>query len=382
MQDLTIYQQMTASTNDLIKIINQEVGIKCCQPFAVRVLDALKELKLKDELEAKKAANVFLDNLQALIQGGILSEDYDKLDLVKRGNVITISARVQALIRSARRKGFMIIETVVGVPKEDDIYFEEQYKEGVGIIYLLKDKRINPDRDITAERLINNYFRRFLCRLEVKDLNNNRSIMTVTEMTNDEIMYAQSSSDNGLYLSEWIEYTDNRNFTRKKKVIHDGSNGTEAKLNKSSIWYKWTGEMVRKTIIRRALKNVKESLPELRDTIMAFDSDIEISKKYEDKPTKEDTNEIIIQGINNTDVDLHNLTAEQKLDVDEVFEIYKQNPNTANTDAEHLKGLYESGTPINEIINDHFAEIVNISKSKKLYPLVENIIKGVPYEKN
>lgn len=382
MQEVTIYQQMTNSTNQLIKIVNNEIGIKCCQPFAVRAFDALKELKLKDELEAKKAANVFLDNLQALIQGGIISEDYDKLDLVKRGNVITISARVQALIRAARRKGFMIIESVVAVPQEEDIYFEEQYKESVGIIYLLKDKRINPDRDITAERLINNYFKRFLCRLEVKDLNNNRSIMTVTEMTNSEIMGAQSSSDNGIYQSEWIEYPDNRGYNRKKKVIYDGCSGTEVKLNKSSIWYKWTSEMVKKTITRRALKNVKESLPELRDTIMAFDSDIEISQKYEDKPANEDAKEIFIQGVNNTDVDLHNLTEEQKKDVEEVFEIYNQNPNTAKTDAEHLKGLYESGTPINEIINEHYAEIVNISKSKKLYPLVENIIKGVPYEKN
>ena len=88
MKELTVFQKMTASTVELIKTVNTEIGFKCCQPFAVRALDALNELKLKTESEAKRAANVFLDNLQTLFQGGVTSEDYDKLDLVKRGNVI------------------------------------------------------------------------------------------------------------------------------------------------------------------------------------------------------------------------------------------------------------------------------------------------------
>lgn len=383
MKELTIYQRMTSSANELINIVNREIGIKCCQPFAVRAFDALNSLELKTESEAKRASNIFLDNLQALIQGGITTEDYDKLDLVKRGNTITISTRVQALIRSARRKGFTIVETVIAVPKEDDIYFEEDYKDGIGIIYLLKDKRINPDRDITAERLVNGYFKRFLCRLEVKEISTNRTIMTVTEMTNDEIMNAQSSSDNGIYLSEWQEYQDKKGYTKKKKVIYDGSNGNELKLNVNSIWYKWTAEMVKKTIIRRALKNIKEALPELRDTIMAFDSAETI---YDNNTIQNQDNEeiktIVVEGVNNTDVDLLHLTEEQQNDVGEVFDIYKQNPKTAQADAEHLKELYEGGQPLQDIINEHYAEIVNISKSKKLYPLIENIINGVPYEKN
>ena len=168
--EIAIFQKMTASTAELIKIVNNEIGIKCCQPFAVRAFDALKELKLTTEPEAKKASNIFLDNLQTLIQGGIISEDYDKLDLVKRGNVITISARVQALLRAFKRKGFMVIDTIIAVPKDDDVYFEEQYKDGSGIIYLLKDKRINTDREITADRLVDGYFKRFICRLEIRDL--------------------------------------------------------------------------------------------------------------------------------------------------------------------------------------------------------------------
>ena len=130
MKEITIYHKMTSSTSELVKIVSKEIGIKCCQPFANRAFEALNSLDIKTDAEARKASNVFLDNLQTLIQGGITSEDYDKLDLVKRGKTITISARVQALIRACRRKGFMVIDTVVAVPNDDDIYFEEVYKDG------------------------------------------------------------------------------------------------------------------------------------------------------------------------------------------------------------------------------------------------------------
>ena len=383
--EIAIFQKMTASTAELIKIVNNEIGIKCCQPFAVRAFDALKELKLTTEPEAKKASNIFLDNLQTLIQGGIISEDYDKLDLVKRGNVITISARVQALLRAFKRKGFMVIDTIIAVPKDDDVYFEEQYKDGSGIIYLLKDKRINTDREITADRLVDGYFKRFICRLEIRDLKNNRTIMTTTEMTSSEVMRVQSSSDNGIFLSEWKEVIGDNGKpvyvggkVKKYKVVYDGQNGRDKKLNTDAIWYKWTGEMVRKTIMRRALKNIKEAIPELQDTIMAFETD------YIPPTPESNDDEVVIEvdGVNNIDVDLFNLTDEQQQDVKEMMEIYKQNPANATLDAEKIKSLYEQGKPINEIRNEFYAEIVNLSKSKNTYPLVENVIKGVPYEKS
>lgn len=229
--NLTVYQRMTASTAELIKVVNSEISTKCCQPFAVRAFDALNSLQLHTEQEAKRAANVFLDNLQTLIQGGITTEDYDKIDFVKRGNVITISARVQAFIRACKKKGFSLIETIIGVPKGDSVYFEENYKDGIGIIYLIKDQRINPDRDITAERLISNYFDRFICRLEIRNNQSKEIIMTVTEMTNQEVMYAQSCSENGLYDSEWREGKNGKKY----KVIFDGTGGNEVRLNKSSI---------------------------------------------------------------------------------------------------------------------------------------------------
>lgn len=388
MKEMTVFQKMTASAAALIKTVDAEIGFKCCQPFAIRALDALNELKLRTETEAKKAANVFLDNLQTLFQGGITSEDYDKLDLVKRGNVITVSARVQALIRAFRRKGYMLIDTIIPVPQDDDVYFEENYKDGVGIVYLVKDKRMNTDREITAERLVSNYFNKFICRLELREVSTGKSIMTVTEMSNQEVIFAQASSDNGIFLSEWKEVLDKngkvvykdaaKTQVKKYKVIYDGTKGNEVKYNNDSTWVKWTAEMVKKTVMRRALKNVKETIPELASTIMAFDTEF-----VPNEPTDNSSDPIIeVDGINNIDIDLNNLTEEQNQDVQDCYEIYCQNPENAKLDAERCRKLYEEGIPTNQIINENYAELVNLSKSKKLYPLVENIIKGVPYEKN
>lgn len=382
-KDLTIFQQMTASTENLIKVVDREIATKCCLPFAIRALDALNSLGIKTELEAKKASNMFLDNLQTLIQGGITTEDYDKIDFVKRGKVITISARVQAFIRACKRKGFTLIETIIGVPQGDDIYFEEVYKDGRGIIYLLKDGRVNPDRDITAERLIDNYFNRFICRLEIRNNKTGEIIMIATDMTNQEIMNAQACSENGLYESEWKSYKDENNQTKKYKIVYDGSKDTEVRLNKNSIWFKWTSEMVKKTILRRALKNLKETLPELYDTFMAFDKEF-IPVDPEDDNNENEIKEVVIEvdGVESAVVNLEKLTEEQQKDADDVFEIYKQNPANAMQDAEKIKQQYESGRALNDIINEYYAELVTLSKSKRTYPLIENIIKGVPYEKN
>ena len=137
--------------------------------------------------------------------------------------------------------------------------------------------------------------------------------------------------------------------------------------------------MVKKTVIRRALKNIKEAIPELAQTIMAFDTD------FDNTPPEsvEDENVIEVEGFNNNlNVDLRNLTEDQENDVAEMFEIYAQNPASAMVDAEKINELYKSGKAINEIINEYYAELVNLSKSKKTYPLIENVLKGVPYEEN
>ena len=172
MEALSVFTKMTESPAQLFSMIKREIGYKCdCIPFAVKMISALNTLDLRTEQQKLTAANVFMANLQTLIHRGILPDDYDKIDAVKRGQTITLSARVDAFYRAAARKGYQITDTIVAVPMEDagGVYFKENFS-GETIIYTLEDSRKNTDRKITAERLIKGYFDEFICRLTIYDM--------------------------------------------------------------------------------------------------------------------------------------------------------------------------------------------------------------------
>ena len=312
------------------------------------------------------AANTFLSDLQTLNQCGIIAEDYDKIDFIKRGKVITISARVEAFLRAAARKGYRITDTIVAVPKEDKdtTYFKEIFYNG-NILYTLEDRRFNADRKMTAERIVDKYFSKYICRLEVTEISSGKRIlMTNDEMSNDELNEIAKSSEKGFFKSQWVAYTDQYGKARKRKVITN-------EYDTDSIWYKWTGEMVKKTIIRRALKRVREVLPELKETIYAFEKDNEES--FEVQSTMPEIN-IPDLGETESHIDLNKLTAEQKADVKETLEIFKANPKLASQKAEEIKKAFENGEEKQEIIDREYASIMNIKKSKNLWPVIEKYI--------
>lgn len=367
MNNMTVYNQLTCSESSMFNVLKNEIGIKTnCIPFAVKAIDSLKSLGSLTQREALNAANTFLSDLQTLNQGGIIAEDYDKIDFIKRGKVITISARVEAFLRAAARKGYRITDTIVAVPKEDKdtTYFKEIFYNG-NILYTLEDRRFNADRKMTAERIADKYFSKYICRLEVSEISSGKRIlMTNDEMSNDELNEIAKSSEKGFFKSQWVAYTDQYGKARKRKVITN-------EYDTDSIWYKWTGEMVKKTIIRRALKRVREVLPELKETIYAFEKDNEESFEVQNSMP-----EINIPDLGEAEnhIDLNKLTAEQKADVKETLEIFKANPKLASQKAEEIKKAFESGEEKQEIIDREYASIMNIKKSKNLWPIIEKYI--------
>lgn len=369
--ELTVYSRLISGPVEMFKVLKSEIGLKTdCTPFAIKAITALQELKNLTENEAANAANVFLDNLQTLNQGGIKAEDYDKIDFVKRGKTITISARVEAFYRAAARKGYQITDRIIAVPKEDDktTYFREEFQNGE-MILILEDKRNNTDRKITAERIVNGYFSKYICRFTVVNIKNGMRLMSECEISNDEMLQIANTSEQGIYVSRWVEYKKPNGYPGKKKVISD-------EPNKEGFWYKWTGEMVKKTIIRRGLKRVKEVLPELKEEIYAFESD----EVYENTPQVEEPKIEIEIPMESENVDLHKLTDEQKADALEMLELFKANPKLATDTAAEIKGLLESGVDLQSVINTHYASIICIAKSKKTFPVIapwfENILKG------
>lgn len=367
MSNLTVYNQLTVSTDECLKTINREIGMKItCMPFAVKAIEALKTLSIKTEQDALNAANTFLSGLQTLWQGGIIAEDYDKIDFVKRGGVIVPGARVEAFLRAAARKGYRITDTIVAVPKEDadTTYFKENFYDG-DIVYTLEDRRINPDRKISAQRLIDGYFDKFICRLDVHDIKQNkRVVMTVCEMSIDDMLMVASVSEQGLYRSRWEQYKDERGYTKKRKVVTD-------ELNSGTFWINWTGEMVNKTIIRRALKRIKEVLPELQETIYAFEQD-EVIK---DEPIVVEP-EIEIPMENKVkNVNLTKLSEDELADCNEMLELFKANPKLAEDKTKEIVERFERGDERQNIINDEYAAIVALSKSRNKWAVLGGYFK-------
>lgn len=353
---LSVYKQMTTGTIECLSAINREIGMKTnCMPFAVKLLTALSDLSLKTEQEELYAANTLLSGLQTLMQGGIVAEDYDKIDFVKRGNAIVPSARVEAFLRACARKGYRITDTIVAVPQEDNAttYFKESFI-GDDIVYTLEDKRLNPDRAVTAKRLVDKYFSKFICRLEVREAKTNkRVIMTTCEISIDDLLMIAATSEQGLYKSEWQEHQTKYGIQKRKVITNE--------LNENTFWVKWTGEMVSKTIIRRALKRIKEVLPELTESIYAFEQeDHIIDEELHHRATVIDIPVEMIE----EDVNLHKLTQEQQEECTELYEIYKANPKLAEDKfAEILKKIEENCAP-QKIINEDYAALVVLKRSK------------------
>ncbi|MEG0486077.1 MAG: hypothetical protein RR576_11590, partial [Oscillospiraceae bacterium] len=124
-------------------------------------------------------------------------------------------------------------------------------------------------------------------------------------------------------------------------------------------------------VIRRALKRIREVLPELKDTIYAFDNDSAEEPMPEEKAIE------IPMKLEVNNVNLNNLSSEQKADASEMLEIFTANPKLASDKASEIMALYESGKALQEIINAHYASIVNICKSKKLRPTVQPLIDAI-----
>lgn len=355
MEKLTVYKQLTTGVGECLNVLNREIGLKTtCSPFAVKLIGALNETSPKNETDMLGIADTLLSGLQTLMQGGIMPEDYDKIDFVKRGGKIVVSARVEAFLRACARKGYRLTDTIVAVPKEDfnTTYFKENFYNG-DIIYTLEDRRLNADRVVTAERLVEKYFSKFICRIDIHSVDTNKRVaMTVCEISIDDLLQIASSSEQGIYKSEWVEY-QTRYGTKKKKVISD-------QFNTEGFWYKWTGEMVNKTVIRRALKRIKEVLPELERPIYAFEQDeITEEEKHEEKEIFLD-----IPIIKTEDVNLDKLTSEQKADAQEIYDLFVANPKLAEDKTSEIEAMIKEEISPQEIINREYASLAVLKKSK------------------
>lgn len=356
MGELSVYSQLAKDTNTCLQALKREIGAKsACAPLAMKIVAAMHTLNIQTEQDAIAAANTLLSGLQTLYQGGIIADDYDKIDFVKRGNTIVPSARVEAFYRAAGRKGYRITDSIIAVPSEDanTTYFKENFYNG-DIIYTLEDRRYNADRAVNADRVINKYFAKVICRMDVHESQTNKRVaMSVCEMPIDEILAVAATSEQGFYISKWEEYSTKWGKKKRKVITNE--------LNTSSFWTRWTGEMVNKTIIRRALKRIKEVLPELKETIYAFEQDTYNPQEetHETEPAA-----MLELPIETENVNMDKLTAEQQADCREMYDIFVANPKLAEEKANEIKAMFDGGADRQTVINAEYASIVCLKNSK------------------
>ena len=108
------------------------------------------------------------------------------------------------------------------------------------------------------------------------------------------------------------------------------------------------------------LLEIKEVLPELGETIYAFDRD-----DYAETPPQQENPVIQIPVIAENNVDLYNLTDEQKADCLEAMELFKANPKLAEDKVCEIRTLFENGAQRQEVINREYASIVVLMRSAK-----------------
>ena len=112
---------------------------------------------------------------------------------------------------------------------------------------------------------------------------------------------------------------------------------------------------------------IKEVLPELTETIYAFEQDEYIDT--ENNPVEIDPIEIEIP-VETEDVNLNKLTAEQMADCKEVLELWKANPKLAEDKLNEVKELIVNGKPAQEIVNEDYASIYVLKMSPQKWAVI------------
>ena len=107
-------------------------------------------------------------------------------------------------------------------------------------------------------------------------------------------------------------------------------------------------------------------MPELQEAIYAFEQDEAINEEeLVVVPEVEIPIENKVKG-----VDLNNLTEEQVADCTEMLELYKANPKLAEDKTKEIVARFENGDKKQDIINDEYAAIVALSKSRNKWAVL------------
>ena len=353
--------EINKDSNLLIAALKQH-NIKDCQkPFAIKMMAAINDLlyntsaydyqsrlniKIKlTEKEEKQAFLTLVDGLSKINNSGLSVNDHELIYFVKRSKSLTVMTHYLAPFRVAKRAGYMIVPTFYEVYQNEEFEVDEVRDAENKILYNIKHKKLEFDRNINIEKLVkNNVFKGFALRLSVSIIHSDGKIEFLfeafTSMTPQEIIDRSNRGDNGIYLSRWETKKDGSG--KKEKVITDI-------INKNSIWYSDTKAMVYKTLIREITRPLREALPKLEKMYEFMDYEEEQELKSQETPLDKASNTVDATFTEQKDIDLKNPSEDLKKDVNELLQIYEVNPQLAE---QHLKDISILLIEANELKNN------------------------------
>lgn len=340
--------EINKDTNLLISALKQH-NIKDCQkPFAIKMMTAINDLlyntsvwdyesrsniKIKlTEKEEKQAFLTLIDGLSKVNNSGLSVNDHELIYFVKRSKSLTVMTHYSAPFRVAKQAGYMIIPTFYEVYQNEDFEVDEVRDAENKILYNIKHKKVEFDRNINIEKLVkNNVFKGFALRLSVSIIHPDGKIEFLfeafTSMTPQQIIDRSNRGDNGIYLSKWETKKDGS--VKKEKVITDI-------INKNSIWYSDTKAMVYKTLIREITRPLREALPRLEKMYQFMDYEEEQELKSQESPLDKASETVDATFVEQKDIDLKHPSEDLQKDVNELLQIYEVNPQLAE---QHLKDI-------------------------------------------
>ena len=256
------------------------------------------------------------------------------------GKQLTAQYMYPALLNSIKSKGLICLPKFYHIWRDEKILIKEDDKGSIGIEY-------TPDLDrptITIENL--NEFKKFICVIRIKNLNNELIHSDYKMLGVDDILKRKAKStakDKGEEV--W-------NYKLKRKAPKEDQ----------SIWEEWTEAMIDKSLIIATLSKVKHTLPELKQAMLKF-GDLEDDICGSEKTEPED-----LEPVNVEVVDFDKPSKEILEKVKQIEEEYKITPELLA----HNKKIIHEGLEICQnaeqkklLINRNFAEILSFGEESK-----------------
>lgn len=257
------------------------------------------------------------------------------------GKRLTAQYMYPALLNSIRSKGLICLPRFYHVWKDEEFIIKEDNQGNINVEY-------TPDLERPTIKMDNlDEFKKFICVIRIKNLNNELIHSDYKMMGIDDILKRKAKSST----------------KDKGEMVYSYKLKKKAPKEEQSLWEEWTEPMIDKSLIIATLSKVRHTLPELKQAMLKF-GDLEDDVCDSQKTEPED-----LEPINEVEtIDFDKPSTEILEKVKQIKEEYKITPELER----HNKKMIQQGLEMcqNEeqkkmLLNRNFAQILSFGKESK-----------------